>query len=1201
MTFFIFILFFLTKQFSSNFVSWQINNYVNSNQTNILLKIGACINKYRNISKILLVKCYINETRNDTESFIELLKNKTIYPILKSYAQNETVKNILSVLEESVKKNETLIDSIHEAIKFKDSSNNTIFDYLENIIDNVNITPINFEIIFGNISKILQIEGFQNVCSYFINKNASLLFDIFKMLIANNDDLKQIFDAFMKCKSVIENRTPIMLFLLNILVNFNNKTKTANIINEFVNTNKEIIQDLLTNDNFKNAIKKMLKKQPSALNLIIYTVLDRKEVIENLSKLHNFHDLFIKGLDLLINFGNSTYIMEQLPSFLNDIKSKTKTFLPNFFRNILLGASEYYGRERYLEIYQSIIREFFISHNIHDYNITNECIDLFNNSFFKNSKTKEFTVKYIRKFIFDSPMNKGDFLGFDNCLEEIKAQENDSGNFNYTLTPAFTIGIFDFKNKSDFINTTYYEKYHYISNFCLPFGYRKNNITGEDMSICNDNDYNEILKFFMELLPKSKDSNINSIVLYNNNIKLKTKDYLIGIFSLIILAIPFLIWLGLKISECIIRNKNKKANKINKLIEDRRLSKISLHNTKESKSTKKSNLSKCHILLNNCFNFYKNGAELFNFNLNSTSFNNIKGLTYIKGLIGLSIILNVFGLTFTSLMNMQMKDYGIWHFYKTSYDLLFFILYISYRYSPRVLFSCSGYTLVYKYLCFLEQDKKLYFLKFIFFQSYKYISLYFILIIFRFSIIRIINLFRSSKRPVWELVSYFLNKENFLSSAFALLFDFDGFDDTKKRQNLIYNFYIPINEIFFFIIGTILMSLGYRFKIRIDFIIIGIIAILFILKIILFLVKKRKSYSTIDYYNFDFGIIQLNPLYNLSCFLIGMYFGLINYSIQKGITNIYKEDQYKKYYQLEESIMENEIKEETLLNINEDDKENNQQYEEKEDINKMKDENLEKYLAKKENNFDKNIINNSEKELVEQVKNMPFLKSSIQFYNMNKKYKDYVWYKILITFIFLIMLFSCYKRIIFIFALSYTNNNMDRKEYRTKISLEYVISNTFLNVIHVLDIDIIVFISHWIIFLLFFKDLAIIRDFCNSIYWSFFVKSYFSYIIISIPFILCIFFESESVIKLHMYNFIFFSLINCIYIFLFVIVFYSVYELPFKKLFKSILKRNEIIEEEEDEEEENDDEDEKEKKEEKEQNAIIDDNDEENKSLKINI
>ena len=639
----------------------------------------------------------------------------------------------------------------------------------------------------------------------------------------------------------------------------------------------------------------------------------------------------------------------------------------------------------------------------------------------------------------------------------------------------------------------------------------------------------------------------------------------------------------MKISECIIKEKNKKAQKINKLIDDKRPIKIAIHSENEVKPIKKARLSKCHILLKKCFNFYKNGKELFNFNLNHTNFNNINGITYIKGLIGLSIIFNVFGLTFTNLMNGHMKNYEIWHFYSTNHSKFLFFFYIGYRFSSRILFSCSGYTLVYKYLCFLEQEKDLYFLKFIFLQSYKYIFLYTILFLFRYSVARISYLFRREHRPVWELFRHFLKNENFLPNAFGFLFAFSNYNE--KKQNLAYNFYMPINEIFFFIFGTILISIGYKFKLRIDFFIIIVILLLFLAKIIGYVIYSRepgRTYMTIDYYFFGFGIFTLNPLYNLSNFLTGMYFGLINYAIQKGITNIYKENQYKKYYQLEESNMKKEENEENSLlspindndEVSKDNKENNDD----ENVNKLKDENLDKYLSSKENNLDNNI-NKPENELIEQIKEMPFLKSPIQFYNLNKKNKEHILYNIFIFVALLIILILCYLRNFFILATSELGDYTREKDttiYRTKISFEKVIPNMALNILNILDIDFIVFLSHWIIFLLFFKEVSVIREFCNSRYWSFFVKSYYSYLLVSVPIILCIIYENESFIKLHVNNLILLSLINFMYIFGFVIFVYSVFELPIKKIFKSLLKRNEIVEEEEEEEEE--DEDEKEEK-----------------------
>ena len=43
---------------------------------------------------------------------------------------------------------------------------------------------------------------------------------------------------------------------------------------------------------------------------------------------------------------------------------------------------------------------------------------------------------------------------------------------------------------------------------------------------------------------------------------------------------------------------------------------------------------------------------------------------------------------------------------------------------------------------------------------------------------------------------------------------------------------------------------------------------------------------------------MLNPLFNLPSFLIGMFFGLINYSIQKGI-NLYDSDFYQRIFNID--------------------------------------------------------------------------------------------------------------------------------------------------------------------------------------------------------------------------------------------------------------------------------------------------------------
>ena len=573
-------------------------------------------------------------------------------------------------------------------------------------------------------------------------------------------------------------------------------------------------------------------------------------------------------------------------------------------------------------------------------------------------------------------------------------------------------------------------------------------------------------------------------------------------------------------------------------------------------------------------------------------------------MIGLSIILTVFGLTFTILINLPMKEYGSWHFQKTIKSFLFFILFIGYRYSPRILFSCSGYTLIYKYLCFIKQEQGLYFLKFIFLQSYKYILLYFILILYRFSAHEIIYVFRRSKRPSWMLYEYYLeNENNFIKGALSFLFHLNSSNnDYTEKQNLIYNFYMPINEIFFFLIGIILISFGYKYKLRLDYIIIGIILCFFIVKVILFsayFYKKRQMYSTIDYYLFDFGAQLVNPLYNLIYFLIGMFFGLINYSIQKGITDIYEDNNYKNYIPLKNSQSYNEKEPDSdintnLLNNNDHEISLGKNEENKEDIkdNGIKYDSINKIELNNEINED----NINKKEYNEQIKDMPFLILPIKFLKFNKERKDSVMYYIIIIFALLIALFLAISRTVFSYIFSTLKDNVENEEYMQELSLEKTISNGSLNIFYLFDIEIIVFISHWIIFILFFKETEVVRKFFNSIYWSFFVKSYYTFTLVSVPVILIIFYDSESIIKIHAYNFFLFSFINLIVIFIFVVIFYSIYDLPLKKIFKYCLKKDEIIGEENEEEEE---EEEEEENEEEEEDCILEPEEEdETKSFK---
>ena len=1209
--------------FLSNISCFLDNSFQNINNINYSTPVSdmyaylrilfECPEKFSNesapIKGSLITKCMINETIGNEKHLIDLIKalaeSNMIYSMIiegyiKPNDESGIVLKIVNYLKDDINNGSVLTDMLYLCLNQTDSSGNHLLNYIYNIVDELQNNESFSQHVLKNISFIFNNFDTIEVYNYMKNNSPDFIIDLVETFLENTINVKATYEI-IKNKSYEIDKSgdlhhQIIFLIFDVMINFMYEDKAIRLLGDFLYNHMnaiELFKTLLLNKRFQKIVKDYFNFQDNIIDTIINSLFEGGKVYDVFFELFSIRELIKDGAELILNIKNGTYIEKYLPTYLKNISNNDSTLINRILEGVMIITkklnSDTVFLDRAYSALQSTVLDYLYKRNVTEFNISNECRELFKQTFFNESSDwNQILLFYVKKFVFDSPRNKGDFLDFDNCLDiaNDSAIQNTLNNktINYKnilIEPAFVIGILDNKEeKKNNKNSTFYENYYYISNLCLPFGYRNNT------EMCNQSDYNEILHFLNTFFTNVSNINFTALVMNKSNVELKSSDILIGLFSILILLIPIIIKLFLIISKCIVNKKNKKIAEINKLISNnknnKQVNKNELYKGKEYIISNKKEIPKWQKLLNEYFAFIKNGNELFNFDLNSTDFNNVNGLTYIKGLIGFSIILTVFGLTFTILINLPMKEYGTWHFQKSIKSFLFFVLFIGYRYSPRVLFSCSGYTLIYKYLCFIKQEKGFYLLKFIFLQSYKYLLLYFILIIYRFSAHEIIYLFRQLKRPSWKVYDYYLSNENFLTKSLTLLFSFSSSDnDYTEKQNLIYNFYMPINEIFFFLFGTILISIGYKYKLRLDYIIIGIILFCFGLKVILFsayFYNVREMYTTTDYYLFDFGTQFVNPLYNLSYFLIGMYFGLINYSIQKGIIDIYEDNNYKKYIPLKDSQFDNEKEEShsdintNLLNNNNNDNKNIS-LSKNDDIKEVIKENVEDNINKIEINNEINKDNiNKTKEYNEQIKDMPFLISPIKFLKFNKERKDSLYYYIIIILALFIMLFLAISKTIFSYILSDLNENSENKEYMKELSLEKTISNDFLNILYLFDVEIIVFISHWIIFILFFKETEVVRKFFNSIYWSFFVKSYYSFILVSVPVILIIFYDSESVIKIHTYNFFLFSFINLIVIFVFVVIFYSIYDLPLKKIFKYCLKKDEIIEEDDDNEEEEEEE-----------------------------
>jgi hypothetical protein len=539
-----------------------------------------------------------------------------------------------------------------------------------------------------------------------------------------------------------------------------------------------------------------------------------------------------------------------------------------------------------------------------------------------------------------------------------------------------------------------------------------------------------------------------------------------------------------------------------------------------------------------CFDLLENAKELFNFSINSTEYNNDSGLNYIRGLIGFSTLFIVVGFTFIVAYNSPTKVSSpnqLSDFFKNNW-LFYSIIMTGIRYSPRIIISCSGYLLAFKYVSYLDKNYirnldplfKLT-LKFLSFQIHKFILLILLILFERCSTFELYDAAYKTHSPIFKYFTInILKKPNWLRFfiSFTLFGYFVQYNDEqyRNRHHLLMYFWMPFNEIIFFLIGIFIIFFGFKCKMRIDIIILCLIPLLYIGKILYsYLIVDytsgfdgdlefpvQKCYSTLFYVFFNYGRDMINPLFNLSYYLIGMYFGLVNYTIQKGINKVYKSNKVKSFITKEEM--------EGLLIK----KEN-----ENSDISSSNSDENDEIIVDKLNENEPN----QELELRDEIIKMPFLKLPVKFVIWHRQQnKNFL----IVIPIILIVLFFFFISSIAIFNEVYE-------------SINEVFRNFTINLIYRIDIELVIFFFQWSFFYLIqIKNISL--DFLSNILWITLSRPYFSFILVINTVLLFIFYHDETLIEINSVSILMYSLIGAWFTFLVMSLFYILYELPLKRV-----------------------------------------------------
>ena len=877
--------------------------------------------------------CLLEGTKNDPDTTLMIITQSKY--LVQEFLNEKNITILNPVVDDIYNENSTFIDDVFNLIK----KNGTFIDYINNILKILNTTTIGTDEVFlmiRNVYYIINMDGIDNITSFLLTPDHNIVFlYLIETLADQNSTMFSFLEPFIReYKDIFINA---VYEILKYSYDEDGKEKVVDIIKAAFLENKNISEFFYS-----------VNLTDYRINLIKNEILQDKKFVEGFLDLLKQGEMIRKIVVLFINLKNNTYIQDELPNLLSYIYEIDSGFIQPLLdvtTNILEKLIEDDSVKNFVSNkFTKMLNDNFFRTEFEKYSISEECKNFMQTIFFKNFKddpsinqTEKIYIDnatnymrhfFLRKILIDTTKDKNDFSTYENCLnKEFNNTKIENLSLSFTIQPIYVIGIFDdTTNKSNFNDSIFLEKYNYILSYCLPYGIFNNS---NDKEICSQTDYGNLIKIFLEIPFNMNTSRVDSFYIYEKTFD--SKEYYPCILTIFLLVIPILISFFLYIYDKISfyrylqKEQRGKIEKINELSFDKENeTENEIDSQNQSKLTMKIKRKNYKLItpmwykyLNEYFSLIKNGLELFDFKSKESIVNNVNGLTYIKGLLGTSMILYVFGQTFIVLYNLPFKNFTLSEFNKSLKNPLYVIPFIGLRYSPRVILSCSGYTLMYKFLCFIEKEKNLYLPKFFLIQSYKYILLILVVLFMRYSFYYVNIAFNDTKRPMLEILKYILeyHYDNSFEIFFKFLITYFGDFTLQWKQNLIQYFYLPINEVFLFIVSTVLISIGYKFKLKIDIAILIIVAIIFISKILFFVLYSynNQKYPTLYFYLYDYGGFMLNPFYNLPSFFIGMFFGLINYSVQRGV-NLFSNQSYQRIYSIankEESFSINEPEQDT--------------------------------------------------------------------------------------------------------------------------------------------------------------------------------------------------------------------------------------------------------------------------------------------------
>ena len=543
-------------------------------------RIEECVN-YINIldfNKSDIVgfsKCFLYFAKHDTKQTKQLLNELMEifqYDFVQQYIMKDKKLGVIFRIFNNTMSNGQ-IDQMLDLLKNYTIISDSIIDLLNEYKSG---KELNYTTIKIALSNIFGVDEFYYFLIELFYSSPNDLFDLLSAIFSNFPQISKVYELFV---TNINKTDTLMLMLdlgVDVLTHSDNITYVFEAVFNFLQNYQfliPVVEEILASPDMKYVYEHILIFD-GLKNTIKEIIVEKKEYIHLFFKLFQNWEILEEVSILFTHIEDIDYLKENIPLFLKRITSLNSSYV-DLLSNIFLDLATKVTKEEELftdstNAIIDLVKDFLERSGFNSsLNITSDCKDLFDYVFLNfTASTKDLLLLFVEKFFLDSSINKGDLLTYDNCL--MLGEDFSKKNYSYIIYPSYIISFVNDPIKSRYYkNTSYFLKTNYIISICLPFGFKNETQKENNIPMCTDEDYNNVVKFLFDIVDDINNVTIKSFTLHENNIKASSIDKLYGIIGIIILLLPLIIAIFLSISKNIIIKRQKKQNLKNELIEEK--------------------------------------------------------------------------------------------------------------------------------------------------------------------------------------------------------------------------------------------------------------------------------------------------------------------------------------------------------------------------------------------------------------------------------------------------------------------------------------------------------------------------------------------------------------------------------------------------------------------------------------------------------